>query len=198
MRDVDVGRRIVVALHADAVLILLTRRIGEVKHLADRAANDVLREFRFVFSPFRFHVARLGILRLHDEADGGPEVLNHGPEFFRLGIDAQPAVRAFLHHLDGHSGGHDFAANGCVALSGRSLLTRRFGVGAHDGRARRNGESVVVADRREIGRDFQIGAGVRRFVLHLLVGEVDAENGAAGDRGRGGGKHSETKRKLGH
>ena len=94
------------------------------------------------------------------------------------------------------------AARGSVpitwSLESGSLPAGGFGVGAHNGCARRHRKAVVVADRREIGRDFQIGAGVRRFVLHLLVGEVDAENGAAGDRGRGGGKHCETKRKLGH
>ena len=109
VRDIDIGRIVVVALQANAVLILLTRGVCKVNNLADRAANNVLRKLGAVLRPFRFHIARLRILLANDETDGRPEVLHDRPEFFRRRVDAQPAILTVLHYLSRHRQRHNSA-----------------------------------------------------------------------------------------
>ena len=197
VRDVDVGRAVVIALHAGAVLILFARGICKVDHLADRAADDVLRELGFIFGPFGFHVARLRVLLANHETDGGPEVLHHRPELFGRGIDAQPPVSSFLHHLRADGERNNLG-------SGRRVRIRRLTgllslcVRAHHARTRRNLKAVVILNRRQIGRNFEIRTRVGGLVLNLVVIEVNAEEGAARKRGNRRSSGGEAERAHGH
>lgn len=94
MRQEDVTRAVVIALDAATVLIAFARGVGEVEHLADRAADDVLRELGLVFGPFGLKVAGLGVLTTNREADARPEVCDDGPERLGVGVDAKPALVA--------------------------------------------------------------------------------------------------------
>ena len=76
MRQEDVTRAVVIALDAATVLIAFARGVGEVEHLADRAADDVLRELGLVFGPFGLKVAGLGVLTTNREADARPQTKN--------------------------------------------------------------------------------------------------------------------------
>ena len=149
VRDVDVGRAVVIALHAGAVLILLARGVCKVDHLADRAADDVLRKLRFIFGPFSFHVARLRVLLANHETDGGPEVLHHSPELFGRGIDAQPPIGSFLHHLRADGERNNLEAVGALGAVD-SVCSRLFNLSNTYSEPRRRGNYILLRLNRRL------------------------------------------------
>ena len=177
MRQEDVTRAVVIALDAATVLIAFARGVGEVEHLADRAADDVLRELGLVFGPFGLKVTGLGVLTTNREADARPEVCDDGPERLGVGVDAKPALVAVAHELGNDRALHD----GAALLSGFAcdLSPCHLGVGTDDARTGRHLEAVFIGDRRKIRRHFEIGTRIGGFVLDLVVRKVDAESRAA-------------------
>ena len=198
MREEDVRVAVLGAFQTHAVLIAFARRIDEVEHLADRAADEVLRETGLVFGPVRFHEARAGVLLANRQTDGGPEVLHDDPEIFGGSVHAKPALLTVAHHLGDDRRGDDLrSGRGAVGVA-RLLLraARGFAAGRHDGGTGRNVKTPVIADRRHVGRNFQIGARRRAFVLNTLLIEdvVHAENGTAAEREEHRGERREAER----
>src|SRR5687767_1159606 len=177
----DLGRTGLGALLQPGAVLVAPRRRPQVRrHLADRAAHEVLRDLRLVLVPFGLEDAGVGLLAHEAVAGLGPEVAHHRPHGGGFGLHHQPALVA--HALQPRA--LDLRQHGARVRAGNDGRGAALGIGGV-GRLRLrigDGETVVDRGRRELGRNLERLHGARLGALVLLG--LGAEAGAAGGGGR--------------
>ena len=195
MADVDFGAAVGGALEAGAVLVALAGRIGRIEYLADRVADEVLRDLRAVFRPVCFHHA--GGRRFGFDGETGiiPKLLELRPQLFRRLLDDQPALVAVALDLDSGVAGHAdrITAGGRHRGDVPGLLLAR---GGGDAAPVRHGVAVVflqlgqvrrhVQRRRLLGRAVVQSVGLHHRAQHTAATKADHERGK--DEAAGGGR----------
>jgi len=177
MADVNFGRTVGRALQTGAKLVELAGRINRVDELAQRAANNVLRQLGTVLGPIGFQDAEVALVERQQETVFQPEIANRLPQLLSRPPDHDPALRAGAFHPDiakRADGGRDARriARACLITVGRD-------------RAAGRAVAAVTRQLRQVGRHFQAG----RLAGALVVDFVAFQRGTGGqadDKGQQG------------
>ena len=100
MTDENIGRAVRIALKPRSELVALTGRIKRVEHLADRLADNILRQFGTVFRPVRFHDPGIRRIDIDQKTVVLPEIPDLRPQHFRRTVHDQPALIAIPFDTD--------------------------------------------------------------------------------------------------
>ena len=167
MADINIGRSVCIAFKTRPELVAFAGRIKRIEHLAQCFADKVLRQFRPVFSPVRFHNTRIGRIDIDQETVVLPEIPDLRPEHFRRTVDDQPPLAAMLfdanigrfigsHHTAGRADGHIGPCFLLLLVITRRRHHSRFG----------NGITVVSLQLGQIGGNFEpLSRSLRSFAL---------------------------------
>ena len=162
MADVNFGAAIGQALQAGAELVALAGGVERIEHLAQRRANEILRNLGPVLGPVGLHDADVDLVLRQREAVFQPEIAHRIPELFYRALHHQPALIAIA--LDAHVA---HAVGCCLAVGRLDCLARFQCVGRHH--AAGHGIACVARELLEVGRHFQRLALGGAFVVDLVA-----------------------------